>query len=82
MRLANDICRCHDEQCELNSTCLRFLQRKTCGDRTPHVMSHRTDDGCAYYFNPLPLPAKPSSTVECPEPMGKLKEGVLNHDQP
>jgi hypothetical protein len=35
--LANDICRCHDEQCAIRQQCLRWILRTTGGPRTPHA---------------------------------------------
>ena len=38
-KLANDICRCHDETCKDRFKCLRYLERNTGGERTPHLPS-------------------------------------------
>lgn len=37
--LADDVCRCHDEECKNRTTCTRYTQ--PAGDYTPHCNSMR-----------------------------------------
>ncbi len=41
MFLNYDTCRCHDETCPDRKNCLRYLVRRTGGERTPHSDSLR-----------------------------------------
>jgi hypothetical protein len=36
-KLANDICRCHDEGCDDRRKCARYMLRNTGGPRTPNA---------------------------------------------
>lgn len=36
-RLLNDVCRCHDDACPERENCLRWLQRDTGTENTPHA---------------------------------------------
>lgn len=45
MRLSFDICRCHDEKCQLRDNCKRWLTRAPplSGPWTPHTETFRQD---------------------------------------
>lgn len=44
-RLLADICRCHDAECPQRGDCLRWIERKTGADWTPHQATFRNGDG-------------------------------------
>lgn len=44
VRLPFDYCRCHDSSCPVKEQCLRWLERETGNERTPHAMSLRSVD--------------------------------------
>ena len=53
MSLLNDVCRCHDCNCEARETCARYAERNTGGDNTPHTETFQNRDGSCDSFIPV-----------------------------
>lgn len=50
MKLAHDICRCHDETCERKIVCARYVLRETGGDWTGHTQTMKDHNGDCFFF--------------------------------
>ena len=59
MTLLNDIARCHDAACPQRTSCLRWLERDTGGERTSHVATLRFLAGDCLNRIPTTPPSEP-----------------------
>lgn len=56
--LANDACRCHNENCVLKDSCARYKERNRGGINTPHTTFEPPGALCSHYW-----PRRPSKRL-------------------